>query len=110
MPPLGDTVRALLEDGPNWLEAELAFQKARAGFVLGRAKGIALWAVLGLFLAFFTLVALVVGLLLALSSVIGPWGALGIVTLGLVALTGVCVAAALHGVRVVKRAITGEEA
>lgn len=82
---LVEDVKSLVEDGRTLLEAELAFQKSRAAIAGESAKGIAGWAVLALALLFLTLLALVVGLLLALSfaSPLGPWGALGVVTCGL---------------------------
>ncbi len=103
---LGDA-RALLEDGQSLLSAEIAFQKARAGFALGRAKGILALAALALALLFFALMALVVGLLLALAPLVGPWGALAIVVLGLLALTGLCVLGAVRSVRTTVRALKG---
>lgn len=99
--------RALLEDGQSLLAAEIAFQKARAGFALGRAKGILALAALALALLFFALMALVVGLLLALAPLVGPWGALAIVVLGLLALTGFCVLGAVRSVRTTVRALKG---
>ena len=98
---------ALFENGQALFEAELAFQKARAGFVFGRAKGILGLAALALALLFFALMALVVGLLLALAPLIGPWGALAVVVLGLLALTGLCVLGAIHRVRTVVRVLKG---
>lgn len=99
------SARALLEDGQSLLEAELAFQKARAGFVLGRAKSIVALGALALALLFFALMALVVGLLLALATMIGPWGALAVVVLGLLALTGLCVLGVVRSISAVTRAI-----
>ena len=101
--------RALLEDGQSLIEAELAFQKARAGFVLGRAKGILALATLALALLFFALMALVMGLLLALAPLIGPWGALAAVFLGLLALTGLCVLGVIGRIRAVGRALKGRD-
>lgn len=100
-------VRALLEDGQTLLGAEIAFQKARAGFVLGRAKSVLILGVLALVLLFFTLMALVMGLLLALAPLIGPWGALAAVVLGLLALAGLCVLGAVSRVRSTLRALKG---
>ena len=99
--------RALLEDGQSLLTAEIEYQKARAGFVLGRAKGILALAALALALLFFALMALVMGLLLALAPLVGPWGALAIVVLGLLALTGLCLLGVLGRVRAVTRALKG---
>ncbi|OYU33342.1 phage holin family protein [Novosphingobium sp. PASSN1] len=101
--------RALLEDGQTLFAAEIAFQKARAGFVLGRAKGVLALGALALALLFFALMALVMGLLLALTPLIGAWGALAAVVLGLLALTGLCVLGAVRRVRSTLRALTGED-
>lgn len=101
--------RALLEDGQSLIAAEIEFQKARAGFLLGRAKGILALAALALALLFFALMALVVGLLLALAPLIGPWGALAVVFLGLLALTGLSVFGILRRVKRTLRALKGQD-
>ena len=101
--------RALLEDGQTLFAAEIAFQKARAGFVLGRAKGILVLAALALALLFFALMALVMGLLLALTPLIGPWGALAAVVLGLLALTGLSVLGMIRRVGAITRALKGKD-
>ena len=106
---LGDGIRALLEDGQTLFEAELAFQQARIGYALGRAKGIALLLVAALFLAFFFLVALVVGLLLALTPLVGAWGALGLVGLALLVGTVACLATAVARFRTARDVIMGKE-
>jgi hypothetical protein len=84
---LVDDVKRLVEDGRTLAEAELAYQKSRAVVAGQGAKGVLGWGALALALLFFVLMALIVGLLLALSfaSPLGPWGALGAVTLGLLA-------------------------
>jgi hypothetical protein len=51
--------------------------------------------------------ALVVGLLLALAPLIGPWGALAVVLLGLLGLTGLCLLGVIRRVRAVGRALEG---
>lgn len=101
--------RALLEDGQSLIAAELEFQKARAGFVLGRAKSILTLAALALALLFFALMALVVGLLLALAPLIGPWGSLAVVFFGLLALTGLSVLGILRRVKSTLRALKGRD-
>lgn len=101
--------RALLEDGQALLAAEIEFQKARAGFVLGRAKGILVLAALALVLLFFALMALVVGLLLALAPLISPWGALAVVVLGLLALTGLSVLGVVRRIGAISRALKGKD-
>lgn len=73
---LVQTLRDLIEDGQTLVQAEIAYQQSRAVYVWGRSKGIAALVVMGLGFGFFTLVALVIGLLLALTPSLGPWGAL----------------------------------
>lgn len=79
-PSLAELLGVLIEDGQTLLEAEAGYWRAAAGYVLGGAKRIAILLVLALFFVFFALMALVVGLLLALGTLIGPWGALVVVT------------------------------
>ena len=90
-PSLAALLRALIEDGRTLIEAETGYWRTALAFVLARVKSIALLLVLGLFFLFFTLMALVVGLLLALAPLIGPWGAMALVVAGLGLLTGWCV-------------------
>ena len=89
------------------MEAELAFQKARAGFVLRRAKGILALGALALALLFFVLMALIVGLLLALAPLLGPWGALGAVVCGLLLITALCVLGVIRRVGTIRKALKG---
>ncbi len=81
-------LRALIEDAQTLVEAEAGYWRTAFGFAVGRAKNIALLLVAALFFAFFTLMAIVVGLLLALTPLIGPWGALGAVSASLGLLAG----------------------
>lgn len=78
-----DDVRQLAEDGRTLLEAELAYQKSRAALAGQTVKGMAGWIALALALVFFALMALVMGLLLALTPLIGGWLAMVAVVLGL---------------------------
>ena len=101
-PTLVQLVRALIEDAQTLVEAETGYWRKALGFALRRVKSIALLAVLALFFAFFTLMALVVGLLLALAPLIGTWAALGLVSVTLALATGWC---AWRAIRVSKRLI-----
>ena len=85
---LVDDVRQMVDDGRVLLEAELAHQKSRAAAAGAGIKGIAGWAALALALVFFTLMALVMGLLLALTQLVGGWGAMALVVLGLLLAAG----------------------
>lgn len=78
-----DDLRDLAADAQTLFEAEKAYQAARASYAIGRGKGVAIRLAVAGALVYFALVALVVGLLLALAPLITPWGALAVVTLGL---------------------------
>lgn len=79
-------VRQLAEDGRTLLEAELAYQKSRALVAGQAAKGVAGWGAMALALMFFALMALVLGLVLALVPALGALGATAAVFFGLLAL------------------------
>lgn len=80
---LAGDLRELADDAQTLVEAELAYQSARAAYAWNRGQGIAIWLIVAATAAFFTVVAMVVGLLLALAPYVGVWGALGIVAAGL---------------------------
>lgn len=80
---LVEDVRQLVGDGRTLLEAELAYQKSRAAVAGASAGGIASWGALALALVFFALMALVIGLILGLTDLVGGWAATGIVVVGL---------------------------
>jgi uncharacterized membrane protein YqjE len=108
-PSLLSVLRALIEDLRTLVEAETGYWRAALAFATGRIKSIAILLVLALFFGFFTLMALVVGLLLALGPMIGPWRAAGAVTFGLALLTGVSVRLALVRSRRMIRLLTARD-
>jgi hypothetical protein len=75
-----EDVEAAIEDGRTYLEAELAYQRTRAAFAADRAKDAAEFAALGGALALLALVALTVGLEIALAPLLTAWGAAAAVT------------------------------
>ncbi len=75
-----DDVGAAIEDGKTYLEAELAYQRTRAAFAADRAKDAAVFAALGGALALLALVALTIGLVIALVPLLTAWGAAAVVT------------------------------
>lgn len=77
-------LRELADNAQTLVEAELAYQSARAAYAWNRGRGIAIWLIIAATAGFFAVVALVVGLLLALIPYVGVWGSLAIVTLALV--------------------------
>ena len=95
-PSLAEDVFALLEDGKTYAEAEVAFQKSRAGFTANRLKGVIAFG-LGAFGVFhLALIAFTVGAVIALMPLIGPWGATAVVTVALI-LVGVILLRLLKG-------------
>ncbi|MFM5918507.1 MAG: phage holin family protein [Novosphingobium sp.] len=85
---LVDDVKQLASDGRTLLEAEFAYQKSRAAVAGAGAKGIAGWAALALALVFFALMALVMGVILGLTELVGAWAATGITLLALLLAAG----------------------
>ena len=85
-PSLVDDVLALLDDGKTYAEAEMAFQKSRAGFAANRIKGVVAYGLGAFGVLHLALIAMTVGLVIALAPLVGPWIATAIVTLALVAL------------------------
>ena len=63
---LAGDLRELADDAQTLVEAELAYQSARAAYAWNRGRGIAIWLIVAATAAFFAVVALVVGMLLAL--------------------------------------------
>lgn len=76
-----DDVEVLIEDGKTYLEAEFNYQKTRAAFAGGKAKVVALFAVVGLIFAWMALIGLTVGLIIALTPPLSAWGATAVVVI-----------------------------
>lgn len=104
-PSLSDGVRALIEDSQTLIEAEVGYQKARIAYGWSRGKGIFLLLLLAFGFGFFALLAVVVGLLLALAPLITPWGSLALVVLILVVAAVVCFTSAVRRFRSARSAI-----
>ena len=96
-PSLGDDLRQLIDDGRALAAAELAWQKSRAAYAGQQAGGIAALGLLALALVFCALLALIFGLVLALTPLLGSWGAMGAVVGGL--LLAALIAGALAALR-----------
>lgn len=81
-----EDLRLLASDARTLAEAELAYQKSRASVLgggLGKIAGLGAVAVLLVILA---MVAVVVGLVFALTPILTAWGATAVVTTGLLLL------------------------
>ena len=90
---LTDDIVAIFDDGRTMVEAEIQFQKTRAAFALDRGRSGAFYGVVAFALIHLALVALVVGMVIALTPLIGPWGATAIVV-GVLVVTGAAFAVA----------------
>lgn len=76
---LRDDLVALVDDARTYAEAEIAFQKTRAGLA-GKTAGRALvLLVLAVVLLHIALIALAVGAVIALAPLVTIWGAIAIV-------------------------------
>ncbi len=76
---LRDDITALVDDARTYAEAEIAFQKTRAGLA-GKAAARALaMLVLAVVLLHIALIALAVGVVIALAPLVTIWGAIAIV-------------------------------
>ncbi|RDC59879.1 hypothetical protein HME9302_01075 [Alteripontixanthobacter maritimus] len=83
---LTDDVVALIDDGKTYAEAELAFQKTRLKFAASKGGSGVGMAVAALAFVHLALIALVVGLVIALSPILTPWGATALVVVILLVL------------------------
>ena len=90
---LVEQVKDLAEDARTALEAELAWQTARAGYAARKVSAIAAWGGLALVCGFIAVLAVAFGAILTLAPVIGPGLATAAVTA--VLLVGALVAAML---------------
>jgi len=88
---LVDDLRQLATDARALAQAEAAYQKSRAAFAGEQAKRIAILGVLAAVLLFFALMALTVGLVIALAPLLTAWGATAAVCGGLLLAAGLCV-------------------
>ncbi|WP_404480979.1 phage holin family protein [Novosphingobium sp. BL-52-GroH] len=87
---LAQDLRRLADEAKVLAQAEFAFQKSRAAYVGAEARTIALLLVAAAVVVFFAAMALVVGTVIALGPLLGPWGAMAAVTLVLLALAAFC--------------------
>lgn len=76
---LRDDIAALVEDARTYAEAEIAFQKTRAGIAGRRGARALVLLVLALVLLHIALIALAVGAVIALAPLVTIWGAIAIV-------------------------------
>ena len=89
-PSLAEDLRQLADEAKTLAQAELAFQKSRAAYAGSPTKAIAGLLVVAAVVVFFAVMALVTGTVIALGPVLGLWGAMAAVTLGLLLFAAVC--------------------
>ncbi len=82
--PLIAELQQLGDEARTYAESELAFQKVRVVALGQTVRKAAILVVIGFVVLVFALVALVAGLLIGLSSLVGPWWATLIIVGGLV--------------------------
>ena len=102
---LVEDLTAIVEDGRTYLDAELQFQKSRAGYIgglVGKSAGLGAGAALCVLLA---LIALTLGLLLGLAPLITIWGATAVVVIAWLVLAAVCGLSARRRVRAIQQAM-----
>ena len=102
---LAEDLRQLVDDGRALAEAEYAYQKSRAVFAGQGVKGIAIFGALAAALVFFALMALTVGLVIALTPVLTAWGAAGAAFAGLLLTAFICARIAQWRLRRMTRAL-----
>lgn len=81
---LTDSIIALIDDGKTYAEAEMRFQKSRAGFIGNRLKGAIAFGLGAFGVLHLALIAATVGLVIALAPIIGAWAATAVVTVALI--------------------------
>ncbi|MEC7819251.1 MAG: phage holin family protein [Pseudomonadota bacterium] len=106
---LTDDLFALLDDGKTYFEAELAFQKSRTSFVANRAKMAVAYGAAAFGILHLALIAVTVGIVIALAPLVGPWIATLIVGGVLIALGIVCVRMLKGKIDDIRAAFKGDE-
>ncbi|MCB2066755.1 MAG: phage holin family protein [Erythrobacter sp.] len=80
---IADDIGTLIEDARTYLDAELSYQKSRAGFVADRLKRTLAMGALAACILVFALFGLIFGLILALTPLLTAWGATAVVVLAM---------------------------
>jgi hypothetical protein len=85
-----DELRQMIGEARIYAEAEAKYQKARVGYGARSIKSIIIYGALGAALVFFSLMALTLGLVLALTPLLSALGATAAVVLTLLLAAFVC--------------------
>lgn len=97
-------IEALIDDGRTFVEAEIAFQKARIAYAGSKGRSAAILLLLAALFGCFALFALVVGLVIALAPLLTAWGATALIAGILILAAGFCAIAAAANVRQLRAA------
>ncbi len=89
-PSIAELAARLIADARAWVQAEIALLKCRGGTLAGALRTAVILLVVALVLASLALIALAVGLVLALATLVGPGWATAIVVVALLAAAGLC--------------------
>lgn len=106
---LADDVSALIDDGKTYLEAELAFQKTRAGYAGEQTKQGVVYGLAALAFLHLALIALVVGLVIALGPYLTPFGAVAVVVGALLLGVGVFALMAMRRFKAIGTAFKSDD-
>jgi hypothetical protein len=107
---LVDDVRQLFDDGRTMVEAEIAYQTSRAAFAGKGLKGVVAFGALGAALVFFALIALTVGLVIALTPWLTALGAAGAVFAGFLIIAFICMGVAASRWKVLSARVMEKDA
>ena len=77
--PLSEEISTLIEDASNYVQAEVAFQKTRAKFAGRSVASAAAFLIVAIITLHIAIMALAVGLVIALQPLVTIWGAIAIV-------------------------------
>jgi len=105
---LHEDLQQLAQDARAYAEAEFQFQKTRAAFAVSASKSVIVYGVVALVLVFFAVMALVVGLVIALAPLITAWGSTAVVTLALLGLAAFLLLRAKKRISVLMTVFGGE--
>ena len=104
-----DDIDALIEDARTYVDAELSYQKSRAGFVATCLKHTVAFGIVAVYFAVLATIGLTVGLIIALTPYLTAWGATAVVVLALLLVTIVFALKSRNAVRRMMAAMKSDE-
>lgn len=106
---LMEDVRLLVGEARTFAQAELAYQKTRAAFVGAETRSIAVLGIGAVVLVLFAVVALVLGLVIALGTLIGPWLAMIVVPVAVLVVAAIMAVSARTRVKRMMALLSSKE-